>query len=157
VGTSAGAFLFVLAWPSAPSVPVARSAAASFSGPTVAPGGDGSDWIAAVSGKQKTRKKKAAVALARKLAVIAWALLRDDKDWDPKTMIEVTQSFGRMNPSLQETLQTMKPKENNQQLGLMLDIDERIGPRSLLTPFIPRTVNTIDHDELCRSRRRRAH
>jgi len=68
-----------------------------------------------ISGKQKTRKKKAAVALARKLAVIAWALLRDDKDWDPKTMIAVTQSFGHMNPSLQETLQTMKPKENSDQ------------------------------------------
>jgi len=68
-----------------------------------------------ISGKQKTRRKKAAVALARKIAVIAWALLRDAKDWDPKTMIEVTQSFGRMNPSLQETLQTMKPKENSDQ------------------------------------------
>ncbi|MEZ6136784.1 MAG: transposase [Pirellulaceae bacterium] len=27
---------------------------------------------------------------ARKIAVIAWALMRDDKDWDPKRMIEVT-------------------------------------------------------------------
>ncbi|MEZ6138726.1 MAG: hypothetical protein R3C53_27895 [Pirellulaceae bacterium] len=43
-----------------------------------------------VRGKQRTRKKKAAVALARKIAVIAWALMRDDKDWDPKRMIEVT-------------------------------------------------------------------
>ncbi len=32
-----------------------------------------------ICGKQKTRKKKAAVALARKLAVIAWAMLRDGK------------------------------------------------------------------------------
>jgi len=68
-----------------------------------------------ISGQQKTRRKKAAVGLARKIAVIAWALLRDERDWDPKTMIEVTQSFGRMNANLQETLQTMKPKENSDQ------------------------------------------
>ncbi len=37
-------------------------------------------------GKQKTRKKKAAVALARKIAVVAWAMLRDKSNWDPKVM-----------------------------------------------------------------------
>lgn len=68
-----------------------------------------------ISGKQKTRKKKAAVALARKIAVIAWALLRDEKDWEPKRMIEVTESFGKMPRELKETLGTMKPKENSDQ------------------------------------------
>jgi transposase len=68
-----------------------------------------------VYGKQKTRKKKAAIALARKIAVLAWAMLRDEKDWDPNTMIEVTESFGKMNPTLKESLQTMKPKENSDQ------------------------------------------
>lgn len=66
-----------------------------------------------ISGKQKTRKKKAAVALARKIAVIAWALLRDEKDWEPKRMIQVTESFGKMPRGLKETLDTMKPKENS--------------------------------------------
>lgn len=68
-----------------------------------------------VYGKQRTRKKKAAVALARKIAVLAWALMRDDKDWDPKRMIEVTESFGRMSPALKTTLSEMKPKENSDQ------------------------------------------
>ena len=68
-----------------------------------------------VSGKQKTRKKKAAVALARKIAVIAWALLRDQKDWEPKRMIEITESFGKMPAGLKETLEGMKPKENSDQ------------------------------------------
>jgi transposase len=68
-----------------------------------------------ICGKQKTRKKKAAIALARKLAVIAWAMLRDEKDWDPKQMIRVTESFGRMSPALKESLQNMKPKENADQ------------------------------------------
>ena len=68
-----------------------------------------------ICGKQKTRKKKAAIALARKIAVLAWAMLRDEKDWDPKTMIQVTESFGKMNPSLKESLQEMKPKENHDQ------------------------------------------
>ena len=68
-----------------------------------------------ICGKQKTRKKKAAIALARKIAVLAWALLRDEKDWDPSKMIEVTKSFGKINLGLKETLETMKPKENHDQ------------------------------------------
>lgn len=68
-----------------------------------------------VCGKQKTRKKKAAVALARKLAVIAWAMLRDEKDWDPQQMIKVTESYGTMPVKLKESLQNMKPKENSDQ------------------------------------------
>jgi transposase len=68
-----------------------------------------------ISGQQKTRRKKAAVALARKLAVIAWALLRDERDWQPLRMIEVTESFGPMPAKLKATLQTMKPKENSDQ------------------------------------------
>jgi len=60
-----------------------------------------------ICGKQKTRKKKAAVALARKIAVLAWAMLRDEKDWDPKTMIDITETYGRISPSLKESLQSM--------------------------------------------------
>ena len=47
-----------------------------------------------ICGKQKTRKKKAAIALARKLAVLAWAMLRDKTDWKPSHMLQVTKSFG---------------------------------------------------------------
>lgn len=68
-----------------------------------------------ICGKQKTRKKKAGIALARKIAVIAWAMLRDEKDWEPKRMIEVTESYGKMPAKLKETLTTMKPKENSDQ------------------------------------------
>jgi hypothetical protein len=42
-------------------------------------------------------------------------MLRDEKDWDPKTMIDITETYGRMNPSLKESLQSMKPKENSDQ------------------------------------------
>jgi transposase len=68
-----------------------------------------------ICGKQKTRKKKAGIALARKIAVIAWAMLRDEKDWEPKRMIEVTESYGTMAPTLKKSLQSMKPKENSDQ------------------------------------------
>ena len=68
-----------------------------------------------ICGKQKTRKKKAAIALARKIAVIAWAMLRDEKDWEPKRMIEVTESYGTMPAKLKESLQNMRPKENSDQ------------------------------------------
>jgi len=36
-----------------------------------------------IHGGQKTRKKKAAIALARKIAVVAWAMLRDKTSWAP--------------------------------------------------------------------------
>ena len=35
-----------------------------------------------IHGGQKTRRKKAGIALARKLAVVAWAMMRDETDWD---------------------------------------------------------------------------
>ena len=39
-----------------------------------------------IHGGQKTRKKKAAIALARKIAVVAWSMLKNETDWDPKRM-----------------------------------------------------------------------
>lgn len=51
-----------------------------------------------ISGKQKTRKKKAAIALARKIAVVAWALLRDETNWDPKVMDRV-KILGKKRPT----------------------------------------------------------
>ncbi len=55
----------------------------------------GSNHLRTYLGKQKTRKKKAAVALARKIAVLAWAMLRDETDWDPLRMLAVGLSFGK--------------------------------------------------------------
>ena len=46
------------------------------------------DWSRAtynrIHGGQKTRKKKAAIALARKILVVAWAMLKNKTDWDPE-------------------------------------------------------------------------
>ena len=42
-------------------------------------------------------------------------MLRDEKDWEPKRMIEVTESYGTMPVKLKESLQNMKPKENSDQ------------------------------------------
>jgi transposase len=64
-----------------------------------------------ICGKQKTRKKKAAVALARKIAVLAWAMLRDEKDWDTSVMISTSKSFGGKLPVDEQELLAMKPKE----------------------------------------------
>jgi transposase len=68
-----------------------------------------------ICGKQKTRKKKAAIALARKIAVVAWAMLKEEKDWDPNQMLKVTASYCRPSQALKKTLQDMKPKENSDQ------------------------------------------
>lgn len=40
-----------------------------------------------IHGGQSTRKKKAGIALARKIAVVAWAMMRDEADWDPKKLL----------------------------------------------------------------------
>ena len=64
-----------------------------------------------ISGKQKTRRKKAAIALARKLAVIAWAMLRDEMDWEPAKMIDVTKSFNGKLPIDEEAFGAMPKKE----------------------------------------------
>ena len=37
-----------------------------------------------IRGFQTTRHKKANVAVARKIAVIAWAMMRDQSDWQPE-------------------------------------------------------------------------
>ncbi len=37
-----------------------------------------------IHGGQQTRKKKAAIALARKIAVVAWSMLKHKTDWDPQ-------------------------------------------------------------------------
>jgi transposase len=36
-----------------------------------------------IAGGQKNRRKKAAIALARKIAVVAWSMLKHGTDWDP--------------------------------------------------------------------------
>jgi transposase len=41
-----------------------------------------------IAGGQKNRRKKAAVALARKIAVVAWSMLKHGTDWDP-TRLEI--------------------------------------------------------------------
>jgi transposase len=68
-----------------------------------------------ICGKQKTRKKKAGIALARKIAVIAWAMLRDERDWDPNVMIRTTKSFKGKLPMDEAEFQAMPPKESSDQ------------------------------------------
>lgn len=68
-----------------------------------------------ICGKQKTRKKKAGIALARKIAVIAWAMLRDERDWDPNVMIRTTKSFKGKLPMDEAEFRAMPPKENSDQ------------------------------------------
>ncbi len=64
-----------------------------------------------ICGQQKTRKKKAAIALARKLCVIAWAMLRDQTDWDANKMIDVTKSYNGKLPIDEEVFRAMPKKE----------------------------------------------
>ncbi|TWT47940.1 Transposase IS116/IS110/IS902 family protein [Rubripirellula amarantea] len=40
-----------------------------------------------ITGGSKTRRKKAGIALARKLGVIAWAMMRDQTNWDASKLL----------------------------------------------------------------------
>ena len=43
--------------------------------------------FARIHGGSRTRRKKAGIALARKLAVVAWAMMRDETDWDSTELL----------------------------------------------------------------------
>lgn len=43
--------------------------------------------FARIHGGSKTRRKKAGIALARKLAVIGWAMMRDETEWDSTKLL----------------------------------------------------------------------
>lgn len=107
-----------------------------------------------VSGKQKTRRKKAAVALARKISVIAWALLRDEKDWEPKRMIEITESFGRIPTSLKDTLLAMKPKENSDQRKSRLRREARAAREAQAASADQRSVDAKKKSDGAKSARK---
>ena len=61
------------------------------------------DWSRAtydrIQGGQKTRKKKAAIALARKIAVVSWAMLRTETDWDAEKARRNIKTTLEENPS----------------------------------------------------------
>ena len=40
-----------------------------------------------IHGGSQTRRKKAGIALARKIAVIAWAMMRDESEWDSTKLL----------------------------------------------------------------------
>ena len=42
---------------------------------------------ARIHGGSTTRRKKAGIALARKIAVVAWAMMRDETDYDPTKLL----------------------------------------------------------------------
>ena len=96
-----------------------------------------------ICGKQKTRKKKAAIALARKIAVLAWALLRDEKDWEPKRMIEVTESYGRIPLGLKEKLLEMPKKECRHKRKNRRISEERAAKRAAVTQQAAQTPKSV--------------
>ena len=96
-----------------------------------------------ICGKQKTRKKKAAIALARKIAVLAWALLRDEKDWEPKRMIEVTESYGRIPLDLKEKLLEMPKKECRHKRKNRRISEERAAKRAAVTQQAAQTPKSV--------------
>ena len=51
-----------------------------------------------IHGGQQTRKKKAAIALARKIAVVAWSMLKHKTDWDPQRAGIVAEESPRPRP-----------------------------------------------------------
>jgi len=46
-----------------------------------------------IHGGKQARKKKAAVAMGRKILIVAWALMRDDVDYDPQRNRELSETL----------------------------------------------------------------
>ncbi|MBB3209231.1 transposase [Rhodopirellula rubra] len=105
-----------------------------------------------ICGKQKTRKKKAAIALARKLAVIAWAMLRDERDWDPNKMIDVTKSYGGKLPMDEEALRTMPKKECRHKRKRRLAKERQAAEQAKLHPSAPERPRSADKKS-CRGKK----
>lgn len=59
--------------------------------------------FARIHGGSKTRRKKAGIALARRLAVVAWAMMRDETNWDSTKLL----------PNVPETEVKLKVKRPN--------------------------------------------
>jgi hypothetical protein len=81
--------------------------------------------------------------LARKIAVLAWALLRDEKDWEPKRMIEVTESYGRIPLGLKEKLLEMPKKECRHKRKNRRISEERAAKRAAVTQQAAQTPKSV--------------
>lgn len=44
-----------------------------------------------IHASKQPRKKKAAIAMARKILILAWAMMRDEVDYDPKRNLKPVQ------------------------------------------------------------------
>ena len=116
-----------------------------------------SDWAKSVyeriSGKQKTRKKKAAIALARKIAVVAWAMLRDETNWDPKVMERVTLLGKKKSNETRENTLEAKEQPARKKKALTTSKDLRVtdslkdlAPKEKKTDATRRTNKTTNPD-----------
>jgi len=72
--------------------------------------------FARIHGGSKTRRKKAGIALARRIGVVAWAMMRDEADWDSTKLLpevapeEVTLKVKRPEVRPAGELHAEKPK-----------------------------------------------
>ena len=63
-----------------------------------------------IHGGKQSRKKKAAVAMARKILIVAWALMREDVDYDPKRNCELANTKHSESTPKKRKPKTEKPK-----------------------------------------------
>ena len=108
-----------------------------------------------IHGGQKTRKKKAAIALARKIAVVAWAMLRDEKDWDPSIIDSTTEVYVKSRRSRRVTVlpaqtdrTTERPEQPSVKTVRSASSESRTKPKT-------RASNASHQDDTSASFRRR--
>ncbi|TWU40273.1 Transposase IS116/IS110/IS902 family protein [Novipirellula aureliae] len=63
-----------------------------------------------IHGGSKTRRKKAGIALARKIAVVAWAMMRDQKAWDPNRALQESAAEPEIQELTTEDTETQESK-----------------------------------------------
>lgn len=65
-----------------------------------------------IHGGSKSRRKKAAIALARKIGVVAWAMMRDETDWDQSKLLDEATLDATAEAS-EETKQEKSPEKKS--------------------------------------------
>ncbi|TWT85066.1 Transposase IS116/IS110/IS902 family protein [Planctomycetes bacterium CA13] len=67
-----------------------------------------------IHGGSTTRRKKAGIALARKIAVVAWAMMRDETNWNASKLIADAEQVGAPEPNDEDATEKAKTGSNKE-------------------------------------------
>ena len=90
-----------------------------------------------IHGGSKTRRKKAAIALARKICVVAWAMMRDETVWDQSKVLPSAPEADTSEATAASKKETAKQKSAKQKPKLKRAAPKSPGPVHNEAPKVP--------------------